>query len=84
MTIAAIEPVITDVMFMAELHWLRARNVLVGGIWRPRQPQYADESQADQKNSREQAESGNEICASMKNLGHVSVALFCEGLSRKE
>ena len=82
-TIAAIEPVVSNVMFMAELHGLRARNVLVRGIRRARQPQYADEPQTDQKNSREQAESGNEICASMKNLGHVSVALFCEGPSRE-
>jgi len=82
-TIAAIEPVVSNVMLMAELHGLRARNVLVRGIRRPRQPQYADEPQANQKNSREQAESGNKICASMKNLGHVSVALFCEGPSRE-
>jgi len=83
-TIAAIEPVVSNVMFMAELHRLRARNVLVRGIRGPRQPQYADESQANQKNSREQAESGNEICTSMENLGHVSVALFAKTPPEKE
>jgi hypothetical protein len=76
MTVAAVEPVIADVMLVAELHGLRARNVLVCGIRRTRQPQNTDESQPNQENSREQTESRDKICAAMKNLGHISVALL--------
>jgi hypothetical protein len=65
-TVAAIESVIAYVVLVAELHRLRARNVLIRGVRRTRQPQNAHEPQT---------ESRNKICAAMKNLGHVSVAL---------
>ena len=83
MTVPAVEPIVAHVVLVAELHRLLARNVLVRRIGRTRQPQNAHEPQSDQKNSREQTESGDKICAAMKNLGHVSVALL-RRLPRKE
>jgi hypothetical protein len=75
MAVAAVEPVVADVVLVAELHRLRAHNVLVCRVGRTRQPQNAHKPQPNKKNSREQTESRNEIRAAMKNLGHVSVAL---------
>jgi hypothetical protein len=74
-TIAAIYAVVTHVVLVAELYGLRPRNVLIRGIGRARQSQDGSERQPDQKDGREQCESGDEIRAAMKNLGHISVAL---------
>ena len=57
MTVAAVEPVIANVVLVAELHRLRARNILVRGIRRACQPQNAEKAQSSQKGSRKQAES---------------------------
>jgi len=76
MTIAAVQSVIANVVLVAELHGLLTHDVLIRRIGRTRKPQNAREPQSDQKNSREQAEFRDEICAAMKNLGHVSVALL--------
>ena len=78
--VAAVDSIISDVMLVAELYRLRSRNVLVRRIGRARQSQNADEPQPSQKNSREQTESRNEIRTAMKNLGHVSVALWRKSL----
>jgi hypothetical protein len=75
MTVAAVKSVVANVVFVAELHGLSTRNVLIGRIGRTRQPQDAHETQPNEKNSREQTKSRNKIRAAMKNLGHVSVAL---------
>ncbi len=45
MTVAAINSVIARVMFVAELHWLRAHNVLPRKIRRTRQPQHRRQGQ---------------------------------------
>jgi hypothetical protein len=73
--VTAVQSVVADVMLVTELHGLRARNVLIRRIGRPRQPQYAEKPQPSQKDSREQTKSRYEVRAAMKNLGHVSVAL---------
>ena len=78
--VTAVDSIISDVMLVAELYRLRSRNVLVRRIGRARQSQNADEPQPSQKNSREQTESRNEIRTAMKNLGHVSVALWRKSL----
>ena len=80
MAVAAVDSVISDVMLVAKLHGLCTRNVLVRRIGRARQPQNADEPQPNQKKSREQTKSRNEIGTAMKNLGHVSVALWRKSL----
>ena len=76
MTVAAVKSVVADVVLVAELDGLGARNVLVSRVRRPRQSQNSSESKSGQKNSRKQAESGDKIRTAMKNLSHLSVALW--------
>ncbi|MGH9552678.1 MAG: hypothetical protein ACRD3W_25085 [Terriglobales bacterium] len=75
MAVTAIDPVVTHMMLVAELHGLLARNVLISPIRRAGYPQNAQESQRTQKRSRDQTKPGNKIRAAMKNLGHIKVAL---------
>ena len=49
MTVAAVNTVIANVMFMAELHWLLTRNVLPRQIGRARHREDGDKRQADQE-----------------------------------
>ena len=55
-TVAAVESVIPDVVLVAELDRLGARNVLVRRIRRPGQSQNSSESKSGQENGRKQAE----------------------------
>ena len=75
MTIAAIDSVVADVMFVTELDRLFARDVLPRQIRRTRKRQYSRECQSRQKNCGKKAEARDEIRAAVKNLGHVRVAL---------
>ena len=76
MTVAAINAIVTHVMFMAKLHGLLAENILPRKIWRASERQDSRKRQSRQKNRGEQAETGNKIRAAVKNLGHIRVALW--------
>ena len=71
MAIPAIDSIVSDMMFVAELHWLFARDVLAGHIRRTRRPKYRQNSKPPHKNIREDTKTRDEVGASMKNLGHV-------------
>ena len=82
MTVAAVDAVIADVMFVAELHRLLTRNVLPRQIGRARHRKYGYERQPDQKEGRKDTEARDKIRTSMKNLGHVFSAR-CGGALQK-
>src|SRR5229473_1478462 len=82
MTVAAIDAVVADVMFVAELHRLLTGNVLPRHIGRTRHREHSHERDSDQKKCRKHTESRDEIRTAMKNLGHVCSAL-CGGALRK-
>jgi hypothetical protein len=69
--VTAIDPVISDMMFVAKLHRLLARNVLPGHVRRTRNREHSQKRQPDQKQSRKDTKSGDEVRAAMKNLRHV-------------
>ena len=70
-SVAAVDAVIPDVMLVAELHRLLARNVLPRQIGRAGHRKYGNERQSDQKESRKDTEARDKIRTAMKNLGHV-------------
>lgn len=70
MAIAAIYPVISDVMFMAELYGLFARNECEGVIARPRELRHKPERKADKKYSAKDGDTRDDISAAMKYLAH--------------
>jgi hypothetical protein len=76
MAVAAIDAIISNVVFVTELNGLLASEILPRQIRRSRYTQYADQSQTAQKNSGEQTEARDKIRAVVKNLGHVVVALW--------
>jgi hypothetical protein len=71
--IAAVDAIIADVMLVAELNGLIARNVLIGQIGRAGSEQHTRQRNAGQKHTCKDTESRDEVCASMKNLRHVYV-----------
>jgi hypothetical protein len=73
--IAAINAVVADMMFMAELYGLLTREVLARHVRGTGNGKHGNQRQPDQKERREHTKTGDEVRASMKNLGHVSVAL---------
>jgi hypothetical protein len=74
-TVSAVDAIVADVVFVAELHRLLARDILIRGIGRASDPQHSRECEPSQKYSGEHTESRDEIRAAVKNLGHVIVAL---------
>lgn len=74
-TIAAIDTVIANMMLMAELNGLFTHYVLARVIRGTGCGEYANQGERNRKNSNQDTESSGGICAAMKNLGHVSVAL---------
>src|SRR5271165_5782161 len=75
MAIAAINPVVPGMMFVAELHGLIPRHALIGYVRRPRHHQYRSQGQSAEERYPQQAEAREEICTAIENLGHVSVTL---------
>jgi hypothetical protein len=71
--VAAIDAVVADVVLVAELNRLVARDVLIGQIRRARSEQHTGQSNAGQKHTCKDTDSRDEVCASMKNLRHVYV-----------
>jgi hypothetical protein len=76
MTVAAVDAVIADVMLVAELHRLLTRHVLPRHVGRTRHCEDSDKRHSDQKKRRKHTESRDEIRTAMKNLSHVSSALW--------
>jgi hypothetical protein len=73
MTVTTINPVITNVMFVTELHWLRTGHILPRKIGRTRQTHYSGQGKACQENPGEETKPGDKIRTAMKNLGHVCI-----------
>src|SRR6267142_7140318 len=73
--ITAIDAVVADMMFMAELHGLLTREVLARHVGGTGHRKHGNQRQSDQKERRKDTKPCDEVRASMKNLGHVSVAL---------
>ena len=75
MTVAAVDAIIADVMFVAELHGLLTRNILPRQIGRSGHRNHRHETKPNQEKRRKNTESGNEIRAAMEDLSHFFVAL---------
>jgi hypothetical protein len=75
MTVSAVDAIVADMVFVAELHGLLARNILIRGIGRAGYPQHSRECEPSKEYSGEHTEARDEIRAAVKNLGHVIVAL---------
>ena len=71
--IPAIYTVISDVMFMAELYGLFARNECECVIARPGELRHKPERQADKKYSAKYGHTRDDISAAMKDLAHCFV-----------
>jgi hypothetical protein len=72
MAIAAIDAVIADVMLMAELNWLFAREKCLSVIGRPVEFEQQPDDDPDEEDRAEDADFRYEISASMKDLAHRS------------
>ena len=73
MAIAAIYSVISDVVFMAELYGLFARNKRECVIARPGELRHKPERQGDKKYSAKDGHTRDDISAAMKDLAHCFV-----------
>jgi len=73
MAIPAIDAIIPDVVLVTELNRLIARYVLIRQIGRTRRQQNPCQRQTRQKKRGKDTETGDEIRAAVKNLGHVYI-----------
>jgi hypothetical protein len=76
MTVAAINTVISNVVLVAELDRLLARDVLVRQIRSAGQTHHTTKSQSREERAKKDTDLGDEIRAAVKNLGHVKFALL--------
>ena len=76
MTVTAVDAIIPNVMLVAELHGLFTRDVLVGHVRGTCERKDSNKCQAPKEKSGKYAESGDEVRATVKNLGHVIFALM--------
>ena len=74
--VAAVNSIVSYVMFVAELHGLFASNVLAGQIRRTRRCQHRQNGKPHDEQKRKHTKSRDEVRASMKNLSHVRFALW--------
>ena len=81
-TVAAIDAVVSHVMFVAELHRLFTRDVLTRHVRGIGHADYSQKAKSNQKESGKHTKSGNEVRAAMENLGHVRLH-FGGGAHRK-
>jgi len=72
--IAAVDAIVADVMFVAELHGLVSDDILARVIRGARGSQDNREPQRHRKNGEEQAEASDRIRTAVKNLGHFNCA----------
>lgn len=83
MAVAAVNSVVSHVMFVAELYGLLASNVLPRHIRRTRRGQHRQNGETHDENKRKDTEPRDEIGASMKNLRHFRFLHFWRGEHRK-
>jgi hypothetical protein len=76
MAISAVDTVISDMMLVAELDGLLARDVLIRQIRCPRQTHDPTKRQSSEQRAKKDTHFGDEIRAAVKNLGHVNFALL--------
>lgn len=87
MTVAAINAVIADVVFVTELQRLVSGDAFIGDVRRSRHKQNRRQRDVRQNHQCEHRKSRNQICAAVKDLGHVQFApegLFFKGPSISE
>jgi hypothetical protein len=75
MAITAINPVVTRMMFVAELHRLRAHHALIGDVWGSCEHQNRGQCGSCKNDYSEQTCPSEKIRTAVKDLSHVSVAL---------
>jgi hypothetical protein len=75
-TVSAVDTIVADMVFVAELHRLLARDILIRGIGRASDPQHSRECEPSQEYSGEHTKPGDEIRAAVKDLGHFNLALL--------
>jgi hypothetical protein len=73
--IPAIDPVIPDVVLMAELDRLSPRYVLIGDVGRSCEDENSRQGGSPKYGYTEQAGLGDKVCTAVKDLCHVRVAL---------
>jgi hypothetical protein len=76
MTIPAIDAVVANVVFVAELDGLLARDVLIRQIGSAGQAHHTTKGQGREQRAKKDTDLRDEIRASVKNLGHVKFALL--------
>ena len=81
-TVATVDAVISDVMFVAELNRLLAREVSLSVIRRPVELEQQPDNYRDEKDRAEDADFRYEVSASLKNLAHRLLKLPVELESR--
>jgi len=75
MAIAAVNPVIAHMMFVAKLNGLLLGHILIGGIRGARDGRSYGEGQRRQKNGGKQTHAGDGVRAAVENLSHREFAL---------
>jgi hypothetical protein len=75
MTVPAVDTVVSNVVFMAELDRLLARNVLIRQIGSAGQTHHAAKGQSSEQRAKKDTDLGDKIRTAVKNLGHVNFAL---------
>jgi hypothetical protein len=71
MAVAAVNSIVPDVMFMAELDRLFADLILSGVIRGARRPQDCRQAKRRHYNHQQQTDAGYGVGTAVKNLGHV-------------
>ena len=75
-TITAVDPVIANVMFVTEWHWLIQRNIDIGGIRRPINFGSRPARGANKGDGAENDHPGMSIRARRKELGHDELCFY--------
>jgi len=70
--VPAVNSVIADVVFVAELHWLLSRDVGLGRVGRPGESRHEPKKCPENKNSPKNTHLGEGVSAGVKDLRHGS------------
>jgi hypothetical protein len=82
-TIAAVDAFIADVMLVAELNRLLAREVGLRVVGGPSELRHKPERYADEEYRAEDTQPGNDVCAAMKYLAHYFLNPGCESANAR-
>jgi hypothetical protein len=72
MTITTVDPIVADVMFVTEWHWLSARNSHFREVRGFIEGGESGHHGSEESNAAEDCQARNRVGARMKNLPHVS------------